>query len=292
MSRKHPVIAVTGSSGSGSSAITTAFEHILARENASSVMIDGNGFHRYGRAEFKEVVERAAAKGERISHFSPDANLLDRLEQLLMEYSEHGTGLHRRYVHDEEEAARFGARPGTFTPWEPVPEGTDLLYYRGLHGCFVSESVDIARYMDRKIGAVPLVNLEWVQKIHRDTQQRGYTREAVTDTILRRMDDYVHYITPQFSETDINFQRVPTVDTSDPFAARDMPTLNESVVVIRFRAPAEMDVDFPFLLNRVHNSFMSRPNTIVVPGAETELAMELILEPMVHELLEERRRAQ
>ena len=102
---------------------------------------------------------------------------------------------------------------GTFTPWTQLPAETDLLFYEGLHGGVVTERVNVARYVDLMIGVVPIINLEWIQKVHRDTAERGYSPEAVTDTILRRMYDYTHYIVPQFSRTDINFQRVPTVDT-------------------------------------------------------------------------------
>ena len=93
----------------------------------------------------------------------------------------------------------------------------------------------------------------------------------VTETILRRMHDYVHYICPQFSETDINFQRVPTVDTSNPFIARWIPTADESMVVIRFANPK--GIDFPYLLSMLHDSFMTRPNTIVVPAASAALKL-------------------
>ena len=67
---------------------------------------------------------------------------------------------------------------------------------------------------------VPIINLEWIQKLHRDKNLRGYSQEAVVDTILRRMPDYVNHICPQFSRTHVNFQRVPTVDTS---ATRSSP---------------------------------------------------------------------
>ncbi|MDH5480745.1 MAG: phosphoribulokinase, partial [Nitrosomonas sp.] len=91
------------------------------------------------------------------------------------------------------------------------------------------------------------------------------------------------YITPQFSRTHINFQRVPTVDTSNPFISREIPTLDESMVVIRFRDPAK--VDFPFLLSMIHDSFMSRPNTIVVPGGKMGMAIELILTPLILDIV-------
>lgn len=289
MSRQHPIIAVTGSSGARSSVVIDAFAHILAREKASFAVVDGNGFHRYDRDSFPAAVKEAASRGKSLSHFAPEANLLEKLDALLAEYSEKGTGMHRRYLHSAEHATEFEQEPGTFTEWESIPENTDILYYRGLHGCFVSDSVDIAKYMDLKIGVVPIVNLEWIQKMHRDMGERGYSSEAVTNTILRRMPDYVRYITPQFSRTDINFQPVPLVDTSNPFVAREVPTLNESVVVIRVAHVDRCPVDFPFLLRNIHNSFMSRRNSIVVPGGEIGVAMELMLAPLVHELLVSRR---
>jgi len=202
-----------------------------------------------------------------------------------MEYSEHGTGLRRHYLHSWEEAQHFGQSPGTFTPWAQLPADTDLLFYEGLHGGIVTERVNVARYVDLLIGVVPIVNLEWIQKVHRDTAERGYSPEAVTDTILRRMHDYTHYIVPQFSRTDINFQRVPTVDTSNPFAARDIPTLDESFVVIRFRDTRKTKPDFVNLLHMIHDSFMSRRNTIVVPGGKMGFAMEIILQPLIERLV-------
>jgi phosphoribulokinase len=102
------------------------------------------------------------------------------------------------------------------------------------------------------------------------------------------MPDYVHYITPQFSRTDINFQRVPTVDTSNPFIARDIPTPDESFVVIRFRDPNKLDIDFSYLLNMLDDSFMSRRNTIVVPAGKMGFAMEIILAPIIERVLDSR----
>ncbi|MBY0429804.1 MAG: phosphoribulokinase, partial [Rhodospirillales bacterium] len=181
-------------------------------------------------------------------------------------------------------------KAGEFTPWEEVAADTDLLFYEGLHGNVKTDGVDIGRHVDLKIGVVPVINLEWIQKIHRDTSQRGYSDKVVMDTILRRMHDYVHYIVPQFAKTDINFQRVPIVDTSDPIISRDIPTADESLVVIRFRNPEQFHVNFPYYLSLLKDSFMSRRNTIVVPGGKMGLAMELILTPILRQLVDERRR--
>lgn len=288
MSKKHPVIAVTGSSGAGTTTVKHAFEHIFFRENLNPVIVEGDSFHRYDRKSMKEALARVSTTGENISHFGPEGNLFDKLESLFREYGETGAGEKRYYLHNEEEAKPYQQEPGTFTPWQTIPANTDLLFYEGLHGGVADGAIDVARYVDLLIGVVPIVNLEWIQKIHRDTAQRGYSTEAVTSTILRRMYDYVHYITPQFSKTDINFQRVPTVDTSNPFIARDIPTPDESFVVIRFKDPVKLGIDFPYLLNMLKDSFMSRRNTLVVPGGKMGFAMEIILAPIIANLIANR----
>lgn len=283
MSQKHPVIAVTGSSGAGTSTVKNSFEHIFRREKLNVAIVEGDSFHRYDREAMKNAVAESEKKGVHpISHFGPEANEFEKLEALFKEYGETGSGMTRLYLHNEEEAAPYNQKPGTFTPWSSIAPGTDLLFYEGLHGGVKSATADVAKYVDLLVGVVPIVNLEWIQKIHRDTNARGYSAEAVTQTILRRMHDYVHYITPQFSLTHVNFQRVPTVDTSNPFIAREIPALDESLVVIRFRD--YKSVNFPFLLNMIHDSFMSRPNTMVVPGGKMGMAIELVLTPLILDL--------
>ncbi len=290
MSKKHPIIAVTGSSGAGTSTVKVAFEHLFRRDGINPVVIEGDSYHRFDRVSMKGEMEKAEKDGDvNFSHFGPKANEFAKLEETFKAYGDTGSCERRYYLHSKEEAQPFGQNPGEFTPWESIPTGTDLLFYEGLHGGAVDGDVNVARYVDMLIGVVPLVNLEWIQKIHRDCAQRGYSAEAVTDTILRRMHDYVHYITPQFSRTDINFQRVPTVDTSNPFIARDIPTPDESFVVIRFRDPAKLDVDFPYLLNMLEGSFMSRRNNFVVPGGKMGFAMEIILAPIIDRMMAERK---
>ncbi|NIR60352.1 MAG: phosphoribulokinase [Gammaproteobacteria bacterium] len=289
MSKKHPIVAVTGSSGAGTTTVKRAFEHMFRREGINPAVIEGDSFHRYDRQEMKQVIQQAAADGRNVSHFGPEANLFDKLEETFRTYGETGACERRFYLHSEEEAEPWGLNPGEFTPWEKIGPETDLLFYEGLHGGVATDEVDVAQHVDLLVGVVPLVNLEWIQKIHRDSAERGYTPEAIVDTILRRMPDYVNYITPQFSRTDINFQRVPTVDTSNPFIARDIPTPDESFVVIRFSAPKQLGVDFPYLLNMLPNSFMSRPNTIVVPAGKMGFAMEIILQPIIERMMDETR---
>jgi len=285
MSVKHPVISVTGSSGAGTSTAKVALEHIFHRENVTPAIVEGDCFHKFDRLTFKEKAKEFEAAGKRLSHFSDEANLFDKIAELFKSYGDTGRGKVRTYVHDDEEAKIYGVESGKFTDWRDIGEGSDLLFYEGLHGGVE----EVRPYADLMVGIVPVVNIEWIQKIHRDTAMRGYSSEAVVDNILSRMHDYVHFITPQFSHTDINFQRVPLVDTSNPFIARDVPTPDESLMVIRIRKPERWGIDFPYLLSMLNNSFMSRRNTLVVPSSKMLLAMELIFSPIIHDMLEKRK---
>ena len=290
MSIKHPIISITGSSGAGTTSVKKTFEQIFRRENVAAAYLEGDSFHRFNRMEMRaKMAEQATLGNKHFSHFSPETNLLEELEGTFKSYSETGQGRVRLYIHDNIDAELHGCPPGTFTDWKRIADDTDVLFYEGLHGAVVTEKVDVARYGDLKIGVVPVINLEWIQKLHRDRSARGYSTEAVTDTILRRMPDYINYICPQFSHTDINFQRVPLVDTSNPFIARWIPTADESMVVIRFKNPR--GIDFPYLLSMIPGSFMSRANIVVVHGGKMELAMQLILTPMIMQLVDRRRRA-
>lgn len=290
MSVKHPIIAITGSSGAGTSTVMQSFQHIFRREQLKAQIVEGDSFHRYDRLAMRAEMKAQEEAGNRnFSHFGPEANLLKELQQLFVSYGQHGGGQVRKYLHDAGEAEPFGQEPGTFTPWQDISEATDLMFYEGLHGAYADETIDIAKQVDLCVGVVPTINLEWIQKLHRDQKMRGYSQEAVTDTILRRMPDYVSHLCPQFSRTHVNFQRVPIVDTSNPFIARDIPTADESMVVIRFANPK--GIDFQYLLGILHGSMLTRPNTLVVPGGKMGLAMQMIFTPMVLRLIDQKRRA-
>ena len=290
MSERHPIIAITGSSGAGTTSVTRTFENIFRREGVNAAIIEGDSFHRFDRKEMKKRAAEAERAGNKnFSHFGPENNLFAELETLFSDYAGSGSGKRRKYLHDQDEAAPYQQEPGTFTPWEDVPVGTDLLFYEGLHGAVVTPDVNIAQHPDLLIGVVPVINLEWIQKLWRDKSKRGYSTEAVTDTILRRMPDYVNYICPQFMHTHVNFQRVPMVDTSNPFISRDIPSPDESMVVIRFAKPK--GIDFQYLRSMIDGSWMSRANTIVVPGGKMELAMQLIFTPFIWRMMERKKRA-
>jgi phosphoribulokinase len=287
MSKRYPIIAVTGSSGAGTTSVRKIFEELFQRERLLAAFVEGDSFHRYTRDEMRRRIEALERNGGRpISHFGPESNHLDLLQGLFEEYGQRGTGRARLYLHSAARAAEHGYAPGTFTPWAPIAPKTDLLFYEGLHGGLVTETIDVARHVDLLIGVAPTVNLEWIQKIHRDMQLRGYSVEAVTQTILRRMHDYVHYITPQFSRTHINFQRVPTVDTSNPFAVEGIPAPEESMVVIRLARREAADC--ARLLQFIDGAFNSRPDTVVVPGTSMAQAMDLILTPRIRAMMEAR----
>jgi phosphoribulokinase len=290
MSMKHPIISVTGSSGAGTSTVKNTFDQIFRREGVKSVSIEGDAFHRYNRASMKAELEKRLAENDHsFSHFSYDANELDELANVFKTFGETGAGRTRTYIHNAQESATHGVAPGEFTDWRDFEDGADVLFYEGLHGAVRTDDLKIADYADLKIGVVPVINLEWTQKIHRDGAERGYSTEATTDVILRRMDAYVKCIVPQFSNTDINFQRVPVVDTSNPFISRSIPTPDESLVVIRFANPR--GIDFQYLTSMIHNSWMSRANSIVIPGNKMDLAMQLILTPLILRLKDTARRA-
>jgi len=290
VSTKHPIIAVTGSTGAGTTTVMNSFKHIFRREGIKAQLVEGDSFHRYDRLTMRQKMKEAEAAGNKhLSHFGPENNLFAELEQLFRQYGENGTGRVRKYLHDAAEAEPYKQDPGTFTPWEDIAADTDLMFYEGLHGGYAGDDVDVARHVDLLVGVVPIINLEWIQKLHRDQSMRGYSQEAVVDTILRRMPDYVNYICPQFSRTHVNFQRVPTVATSNPFIAKDIPTADASMVIIRFANPK--GIDFPYLLSMLHDSAMTRPNTIICPGGKMGLAMQLIFTPMILRLMDRKRRA-
>jgi phosphoribulokinase len=290
MSVKHPIIAITGSSGAGTSTVMQSFQHIFRREGLKAQIVEGDSFHRYDRLAMRAEMKAQEVAGNRnFSHFGPGANLLEELQDLFISYGQSGAGKVRKYLHDAGEAEPFGQEPGTFTPWQEITAATDLMFYEGLHGAYADEQIDISKQVDLCVGVVPTINLEWIQKLHRDQRMRGYSQEAVTDTILRRMPDYVSHLCPQFSRTHVNFQRVPIVDTSNPFIARDIPSADESMVVIRFANPK--GIDFEYLLTILHGAMLTRPNTLVVPGGKMGLAMQMIFTPMVLRLMDHKRRA-
>jgi len=286
MSRKHPIIAVTGSSGAGTSTVKCALEQIFHRVGANAECVEGDSFLRYNRKEMKKELAKAKKEGRNLSHFGPEGNLFEEQDKLFRSYGEHGTGMRRRYIHNENEATLYGAKPGTFTEWEEIAPDSDLLFYEGLHGGLVTDDINIAEQVDLLIGVAPTINLEWIQKVHRDTSERDYQPEDVIDIIHRRMYDYMHYIMPQFDHTHINFQRIPIVDTSNPFTKkRVIPTAEQSQVLIHF-LKNKPTVEYKLnLRGLIEGSFISGFNTLIIPGGKMPYAMELILTQSILDLM-------
>ena len=288
MSQRHPIIAVTGSSGAGTTTVKDTLDTIFQRVGAQSAFVAGDSFHRYDRAEMKKERKKAQKEGRRLSHFGPEGNLFGKQLELFKSYGEKGTGNYRHYIHDEVEASVYDGKPGTFTPWEAIPHGSDLLFYEGLHGGVVTDKYDLASEVDLLIGVAPTINLEWIQKINRDTSERGYKHGDVCDAIYRRMYDYMNYILPQFSNTHINFQRVPIIDTSNPFMNRQIPTADQSLVVIHF-LKFQPSVEYKLhLKGLIEGAKITTYNTLVIPGGKMMYAMELILTKLIIDLLEKR----
>jgi phosphoribulokinase len=291
MTARHPIIGVTGSSGAGTSTALQAFGRMCVSLGIKPAIVEGDAFHAYDREGNRRAIARARIRGEHFSLLGPAGNLFLRLETLLREYGQSSTGISRRYLHTEAEAKIARQSVGTFTPWMPITPDTDVLFYEGLHGGYVGEDANIAQHMDLLIGVVPIVNLEWIQKIRRDNDERGSTPGEITSTILRRMPDYVNHIAPQFSRTDVNFQRVPLVDTSNPFVVREIPGNEESLVVIHFNEQTRLTADLDRYEFQIPGAFKSNAQTLVVPGDQIETAMEAILMPALQSLLARRAHA-
>ena len=169
MSERYPIISITGSSGAGTSTVTRTFANIFRREGVRAAIVEGDSFHRYDRAEMKQRLADAEKAGDKhFSHFGPDNNLFGELEALFRGYAQTGHGRIRKYLHNDEEAAPYRQPPGTFTAWEDIPDNTDMLFYEGLHGAVVTPEHNIAQHPDLLIGVVPVINLEWIQKLWRD----------------------------------------------------------------------------------------------------------------------------
>ena len=113
MSAKHPIIAITGSSGAGTTTVMRTFQHVFRREKLNAAFVEGDSFHRYDRKEMRAQLAAAAEKGNHnFSHFGADANLLAELEALFKTYGATGGGKLRRYLHDADEAAPLQAGAG------------------------------------------------------------------------------------------------------------------------------------------------------------------------------------
>ena len=281
MSKAHPIVAVTGSSGAGTSTTQRAISAIFKRLGVFPALIQGDGFHRYTRKQMQQHYQ----DNSKISHFNPNGNDLSALAALFEAYSADGTGRHRQYLREGDKALGTQS-PGSFGEWQTVDQGTDLLFYEGLHGGLITDELNIAQYVDLLIGVVPVVNLEWQQQIFRNTESRSYTLKHSTELIMRRIRDYADFIVPQFARTDINFQRIPTIDTSNPFEKRPPPRPDQTMVIIKEQNPAKTKIDFAQLLALISGATLTERDSLLIPGQHFDIALQLIMEPLFIRLIE------
>ena len=130
MSTKHPIISVTGSSGAGTSTVKHTFSQIFGREGVNEAVIEGDAFHRYDRVQMKQRTDAESKIGHsHFSHFGPEANLFEDLAQSFAQYGETGTARTRHYIHDDQEAELYGAKPGTFTEWGKRGQGVQIYFF-------------------------------------------------------------------------------------------------------------------------------------------------------------------
>lgn len=309
MSKQHPVIAVTGASGAGTTAVQQAFKEIFFRQKINAAFVQGDGFLRYSETESEKIISQALADEKPVSCYGPELNDFARLESCLQSYSEKGHCTTRARVTRESQHLH-NVSVGEFTQWQQSIADSDCLFYEGMHGGVVAQTwtrrkthnddaprrvndrrsarsagVNAAQYVDLLIGVAPAINLEWIQRIQHDQHNRKQSAEQVTANILDQLQDYIHFIIPQLSITDINFQRMPVVDTSNPFDQRAVPTEKESIVVISFKEPSKYDLHS--YLARIHGSFVSRRNSLVIPGGQLQHALDIICAPLIESLIQQ-----
>jgi len=304
MSVDHPIIAVTGASGAGTTVVQQAFREIFFRQKIRAVFVEGNGFLRYDDDESEKRVSDALAEGQHISCYGPELNDFDALQKLFGEYSHSGSGRMRCKL-SEENACQHDLPAGGFSPWQNLPLESDCLFYEGMHGGVVANSwtrrkqqqtppteerrsarnngVNVAQYVDLLIGVVPAINLQWIQRIHHERVLRKRSAQQTTDHIVQQLQDYIHFIVPQFSLCDINFQRMPVVDTSNPFEADRVPADFESMLVVSFREPDKHEVsDY---VKRIPNARLSGRKSLLIPGGQLQHALDVICAPMIEALI-------
>lgn len=306
MSEQHPIIAVTGACGAGTTSVQQAFKEIFYRQGINSAYIEGDGFLRFTDEETDQRVLKALAEGRSMSCYGPDLNDFSKLETCFRQYSEHGTG-EVRFKINETNHHLYDAELGGFTEWQDIPSNTDCLFYEGMHGGVVADTwtrrkpensqrvlkerrsrgshgVNVAQYVDLLIGVAPAINLEWIQRIHGDRMKRLHSPQEVTKNILLQLQDYIHFIVPQFSITDINFQRVPVVDTSNPFDMQVIPADDESIIVVSFRKPEEHDL--LSYASRIEGAVLTRRCSLIISGGQLLHALDIICAPLLEKLIE------
>ena len=279
MSQKFPIIALTGASGAGKTNVKKIFQKIFDTQGIKVQFIEGDSFHRFTRQEMEQNEEVPQA----ITHFNPEANLLGELEDLFATFSLSGTGKTRHYIHSEEDSITHKTKIGHFSAWKQIAPA-DFLFYDGLHAGHIDENINIAKKVDLLIGVTPIINLEWIQKIERDKLVRGYTERNAVEMIKRRLPDYIKFICPQFSRTHANIQRVPLVDTSNPFSGESIPRDSESLFIFEIKESRRLAVNLEEVCEKVPGSFLTSQNSLASPGTSLDKLLVTIFTPTINRL--------
>lgn len=62
MSRMHPIISITGSSGAGTTSVMRTFDQIFRREGVNAAFVEGDSFHRHDRAGMTAAMAEATTR--------------------------------------------------------------------------------------------------------------------------------------------------------------------------------------------------------------------------------------
>lgn len=162
MSAKHPVIAVTGSSGAGTTTTSLAFRKIFAQLNLHAAEVEGDSFHRYTRPEMDMAIRKARDAGRHIATSAPRLTTSACWNKPSLNTVRAAKGNLANICIPTTKPYR-GIRYRGHSPPQPLPEPTDVLFYEGLHGGVVTPQHNVAQHVDLLVGVVPIVNLEWIQ---------------------------------------------------------------------------------------------------------------------------------
>ncbi len=279
MSQKFPIVALTGASGAGKTNVKQVFKRIFDSQEIKVQFVEGDSFHRFTREEMEQNEKVPQA----VTHFNPEANLLKELEGLFATFARSGTGKTRHYIHSEEDSVKHNTKVGHFSGWKEIAPA-DFLFYEGLHAGHVDEGINIATKVDLLIGVAPIINLEWIQKIERDKLVRGYSEKNAIEMIKRRLPDYIKFICPQFSRTDANIQRVPLVDTSNPFSTESIPKDSESLFIFEIKKSRKFAISLEEVCEKVPGSFLTSENSLASPGTSLDKLLVTIFSPTINRL--------
>ena len=67
MSEKFPIVAVTGSSGAGTTTVRHAFQDIFRRTGIAAAFVEGNAFLRYDKEELQRAIRDAQTQGKTLT---------------------------------------------------------------------------------------------------------------------------------------------------------------------------------------------------------------------------------